>query len=192
MSLPETITLIKEDNKRARWKCFIINLFVPSFALIFWFRIVNLLHGKIILIPFYSLAYLIFEGYKHLTGIQLFDNCIIGGGLRFFHYSSIVIARKAIIGKNCSIHQGVTIGKKFGGNHYGFPTIGDNCIVFPGASIVGNIRVGDNVIVGTNSFVDKDIPDNCVVVGSPARVVSNNSREAIEDWDYCNYFKLKL
>lgn len=190
MTLHETITLIKEDNRRATGRFFLFNLLSPSFALIFWFRIVNLLKEKIVLMPVYYVVFIIFEIHKYLTGIQIYDQCNIAGGLRFFHYSSIVIARKAVIGKNCSIHQCVTIGKQFGGKHYGFPTIGDNCIIFPGSIIVGNIKVGNNVIVGANSVVLEDVPDNCIVVGTPSRIISYNSKKSIDEWDYYFYFKM--
>lgn len=89
-----------------------------------------------------------------------------------------------------TLHQGVTIGKNFGGTKYGYPTIGDNVIIFPNSIIVGDIKIGNNVIIGAGSIVINDIPDNCVVAGNPAKVVSHEPRKAVSDREWSFYFKL--
>ena len=53
----------------------------------------------------------------------------------------------------------------------GTPTIGDNCIIYPGAKIFGKITIGNNVVIGANAVVNKDVPDNAVVAGVPARII---------------------
>lgn len=93
----------------------------------------------------------------------------IGGEMKggFFPqhaWSTIVLAEK--IGRNCQVWQNVTIGKKYSGG--GIPIIGDNVKVCAGACVLGNIKIGNNVIIGANAVVLKDIPDNCVAVGVPA------------------------
>jgi serine O-acetyltransferase len=71
----------------------------------------------------------------------------------------------------------------FAGSKAGVPTIGDNVIIFPGAKVVGNIRIGNNVVIGANATVINDVPDNCVVAGTPAKIVSTDSRKTIgEEW----------
>lgn len=91
----------------------------------------------------------------------------IGGGLIVQHgYGTIIAPRK--IGKNCWVNQGVTIGYT---NDNDCPTLGDNITVYAGAKILGNVRVGNNVIVAANAVVVKDVEDNCVVGGVPARIL---------------------
>jgi serine O-acetyltransferase len=84
----------------------------------------------------------------------------------------VVIHARAVVGRNCIIGQGVTIGGKSG--WYEVPVIGDNVEISAGARIIGPIRIGNNVIIGANAVVVKDVPDNCVVAGVPARIIENN------------------
>lgn len=81
----------------------------------------------------------------------------------------VVIHKRAVIGRNCSIGQNVTIGG--GARIPGVPTIGDNVHIGAGAVVVGGIHIGDNARIGANSFVNSDIPANCVAVGAPAKPV---------------------
>ena len=111
---------------------------------------------------------------KFMTGIQLPMGTSIMGGLRFPHYSCIIIAKSCNIGKNCTIHQGVTIGQSHFGKHQGYPTIGDNVLIYAGAKICGGIKVGNNVVIGANAVVTNDVPDGCVVVGHN-KIVSTDS-----------------
>lgn len=94
----------------------------------------------------------------------------IGGGLIVQHgYATIIAPRK--MGKNCWVNQGVTIGYT---NDNDCPILGDNVIVYCGAKILGNIHVGDNVIIAANAVVVKDVPNNCVVGGVPATILKRN------------------
>ena len=88
--------------------------------------------------------------------------------------------------KDCIIHQGVTLGRAFGGKKAGCPSLGDNVICFPGAKIIGKVYVGKNVIIGANAVVSNDIPDNCVVVGVPAKIVSKDSLNVLNN-SYLHY-----
>lgn len=91
----------------------------------------------------------------------------IGGGLYFCHGFSTIVVAKAI-GENCWINQQVTIGATA---KFDYPTIGNNVFIFAGALILGDIHIGDNVIVGAGTVVTKSVPNNCTVVGNPARII---------------------
>lgn len=101
-----------------------------------------------------------------------------------------MITKGAVIGKNITLHQGVTIGKNFGGRKYGYPIIGDNVIIYPNSVIVGSISIGNNVVIGAGSVVIDNVPDNCVVAGNPARVLSDNYRNAITKRERDFYYRL--
>lgn len=96
---------------------------------------------------------------------------MVGRGLVIQHgFSSIINAQS--VGKNCQIWQNVTIGKgKPGGEK---PVIGDDVKIFAGAIVIGSITIGNKVSIGAGSVVVKSIPDNCVVVGNPARIIKKN------------------
>ena len=81
----------------------------------------------------------------------------------------VVIHKKAKIGSSCIISQQVTIGGKLGCKS--LPVIGDNVEICAGAKIIGDVKIGNNVTIGVNSVVNKDIPDNAIVAGVPAKII---------------------
>lgn len=100
------------------------------------------------------------------SDIFLVCDDIIGGGLYISHgYGTTIYARS--IGENLHVYQGVTIGKS---NGYA-PQIGNNVTIYSGAKVVGNIRIGNNVVIGANAVVIRDVPDNSLAVGVPARII---------------------
>ena len=80
----------------------------------------------------------------------------------------VVIHPKTVIGYNCKIYQGVTIGSRNGTHKSTPPIIGDNVIIGANAVLLGDIRIGNNVIIGAGAVVLNSIPDNCIAVGVPA------------------------
>lgn len=176
--------LIKGDLDRfepTRCKFLKYIIFNASFKITFWYRIGSYLKTKNwILFKFiYQIVYLIHKHNQYLTGIQLPIGCKIGKGLNFSHFSCIVINEKSIIGENCTIFQGVTIGSVRGPKG-GVPIIGDNVVICSGAKVIGNVKIGNNIIIGAGAVVVNDIPDNCVVVGVPAKIVSDNGKKNVE------------
>ena len=101
-------------------------------------------------------------------GVQIPETCIIGPGLELPHCLPIVVHYNAKIGKNCTLHQFVTIG---GDSRGKAPVIGDNCFIGSGAVIIGDIKIGKNVTIGANAVVTKDVPDNATVGGVPAKIL---------------------
>lgn len=95
-----------------------------------------------------------------------------GPGLNIMHRGTIVVNGNARIGENCKINADVNIGTQMG-TRTETPTIGNNCYIGPGAKIFGKIKIGDNVAIGANAFVNKDFPDGVTIAGVPAKIVSN-------------------
>lgn len=87
------------------------------------------------------------------------------------HLNGIIISHFAKIGKNCTIHQQVTIAQDENNKS---ATIGDNVFIGAGAKIIGNVKIGDNVKIGANAVIVHDIPSNCTAVGVPARIIHHN------------------
>ena len=99
------------------------------------------------------------------------DALEIGGGLYIQHGFATMIAAKSI-GENCWINQQVTIGYNGQGDP---PVIGDNVTITCGAKVLGPIHIGNHVTVGANAVVIRDVPDDCVVGGVPAKILKSSS-----------------
>ncbi|GER80051.1 serine acetyltransferase [Candidatus Denitrolinea symbiosum] len=110
--------------------------------------------------------------YEYKYGISISYRTQIGSGLYIGHFGGIVINKNVVVGKNCNISHQVTLGKANRGVKKGYPVIGDNVYLGPGAKVIGNVKIGNNVAVGANCVVTKDIPDNGVVVGIPGKIIS--------------------
>ncbi len=116
---------------------------------------------KIILTPLYLLQN---HRMKSKWGISLRRTTEIGEGFYVGHYGGIFIAGNAKIGRNFSISQDVSIGVSGQGDKRGCPVIGDNVYIAAGAKLFGKIRIGNNVRIGANAVVHKDVPDDSIVV----------------------------
>lgn len=97
-----------------------------------------------------------------------------GPGLSIAHRGTIVIHPDARIGANCRLHVDVVIGTRPGPPPEAVPVIGDNCYIGPGAKIYGAVMLGNNLVVGANSVVNRSFPEGyCTIAGAPARKVSD-------------------
>ncbi len=123
----------------------------------------------ILKIPYFILKRFICETY---LSIDISDGADICPGFHIAHSGAIVIGKGVKTGKNFSIRQGVTCGgtRKKGLNHL---TFGDNVAIGAGAVIIGNVNIGNGVLIGANSVVTKDVDDECTVGGIPAKVIDN-------------------
>jgi serine O-acetyltransferase len=105
---------------------------------------------------------------KFISGIEIVHGALIGPGTVFIHGTGIVIGPAAIVGSDCRIFHNVTLGTRDGTT---YPVIGDGVTLYPGAVILGGVRIGDNSVVGANAVVLSDVGANEIVAGNPARFV---------------------
>lgn len=114
---------------------------------------------------------------RWLTGVEIHPGATIGKGLFIDHGMGVVIGETSIIGDNVTLFQGVTLGgtgRERGKRH---PTLGNNVVAGTGAKILGNITIGDNVQIGANAVVIRDVPANSTVVGVPGRIAKKEGRK---------------
>lgn len=109
------------------------------------------------------------------TGISISYASQIGSDFYIGHFGGIIINASAIIGSNCNISQGVTIGVSGRGENRGVPIIGNNVYIGANATVVGKIKIGDNCIIAANSLVSNSVEANTTVMGVPAVKVNNNT-----------------
>lgn len=125
-------------------------------------------------IKLFFIARLISQISRFFTGTEIHPGAEIGKGLFIDHGMGVVIGETSIVGDNCTIYQGVTLGgtgKDKGKRH---PTIGNNVMIGAGAKVLGPINVGDNSKIAANAVVLSDVPDNSTCVGVPARIARIN------------------
>ena len=128
-----------------------------------WLKQKNLLL-RVLLEPIYLF---LFHRIRSKWGIDISRSAEIGAGFYIGHYGGITISGYARIGRNVNVSQLVTIGMSGQGEHRGVPTIGDGVYIASGAKVFGKIHVGNNVKIGANAVVYKDVPDNAIVVLDP-------------------------
>jgi serine O-acetyltransferase len=106
------------------------------------------------------------------TGIDIPNQAEVGKGLYIGHFGGIFLNTGVQMGEYCNLSQGVTIGVGGRGENSGCPKLGDRVFIGPGAKILGSISIGNDVAIGANAVVTKDLPDNAVAVGVPAKIIS--------------------
>ncbi len=120
--------------------------------------------------PVYWLAFRVVET---ASGISLPKSARIGPGLRIWHFGNIFVHPDAVLGANCTLRQGVTIGNRHEAGRV--PRLGDDVEVGAYAQILGDVQVGPGAKVGAMSVVLQDVPPGAVAVGNPARIIGPNS-----------------
>lgn len=123
---------------------------------------------------FYLFLYCIIGRKKNKVGAQLgiyIPEYVFGKGLIIDHYGSITVNGRCKIGNNCRLHGNNCIGNKGDGREKEFPIIGDNFDLGFGATVIGDVKLGDNIKVGSNAVVTKNFSDNLILAGVPARKI---------------------
>lgn len=117
--------------------------------------------------PLWLFYKVLFRLEKERTMVELSDRTEIGPGLYLGHHYCITINPNAKIGRNVNLSKGVTIGQENRGKRKGAPTLGDKVWIGVNSTVVGNICVGNDVMIAPNTFVNCDIPDHSIVFGNP-------------------------
>lgn len=185
--LREDIALIKERDPAAR-SAFEIILTYSGLHAVHSYRRAHWFYQH----KWFTIARIISQRARHKTGIEIHPGAQIGKGLFIDHGMGVVIGETTIIGDNCLLYQGVTLGgtgKDKGKRH---PTLGDNVMVGAGAKVLGPINIGSNVKVAANAVVLSDIPENCTAVGVPARIARCAGQKVEQDLDQVHYPDLTM
>ena len=152
----------------------------PGVKAIFFHKIANFFFVA----KFYLLARIISQFSRFLTGIEIHPNAKIGKNLFIDHGMGVVIGETSEIGENVTIYHMVTLGgispsinsdnQRDSKRH---PTLMDNVVVGSGAQVLGPVVIGKNAKIGANAVVTKDVPENAVMVGIPAKNVGTATEE---------------
>lgn len=176
--------LIKSDyNKYRKYGSGFLSIlfFTQGFVASFQYRVANAVYNSIsnkILRKAFMIPFIIWQKLVELTtGISIPASARIGHSFYIGHFGGIILNANTVIGNNCNISQGVTIGVSGQGEKRGTPVIGDNVYIGANAVIAGKIIVGDNVLIAACSLVNRDVPENAVVAGVPAQILSEKSSE---------------
>ena len=179
----ETRALIQSDLYRyagdTRLRSFLRHyLFTPGFKYSTIMRLCGYFRRK------RSLKYTLFPPFKALLlryrykyGIAIPEYTKIGPGLFINRFGGVMINGDAIIGANCNITHGSMLGQLNRGARSGSPILGDEVFLAAGCKVIGNVRIGNRAAIGANAVVTKDVPDDGVVGGIPAKLISTAGSE---------------
>ena len=174
MKKPIHYDLYRLTGKKSSLISLIRTLWVPGFRYLFVFRSIQSTRSSILRL---FLKFLL-RRYQFKFGYQIPPLTKIGRGLLIGHFGRIIINSKAVIGENCNINSGTVIGSTSRGNNKGAPIIGNNVWIGANSVVVGNISIGNNVLIAPGSFVNIDIPSNSLVMGNPCTVKDKENATA--------------
>ena len=177
-SFKDFLRLVKSDLPRYQESFIKSVLFIPGYKYTFHHRLCYYLSTKKWLFPLFVIQWLYLKHLTYLFGIQtswkieLPEDFVIAhfGGITFFPESC---------GRHVYLRQGVTVGA--GAPEKPHPVIGDNVTFGANAVVIGPIRIGNNVTIGASAVVTKDVPNNSVVAGNPAKVIKSIDNHAAID-----------
>jgi serine O-acetyltransferase len=141
-----------------------------GFRAVFLYRLGRVLRQN----HFRIIAAIIERIMHHVSHCWISTNAQIGGGFVVTHVGGLVIGSGTVIGKNCQVRQNVTFGGNYSKKNEGgrlYPIVGDNISIGAGAVIIGPVKVGSNSIIGANTVVTRDMPENVIAFGVPAKII---------------------
>ena len=174
----EDVAAVRERDPAARSDIEVMLLYSGVHAMIAY-RVAHKLYIKEKFLPARAVSQLA----RFLTGIEIHPGAEIGKRLMIDHGSGVVIGETCIIGDDCTIYQGVTLGgtgKDTGKRH---PTLGNNVMVGSGAKVLGPFKIGDGAKIAAGAVVLKEIPAGATAVGIPAKVVRQKGEKVEEQLD---------
>lgn len=177
-NIAEDVRAVMERDPAARSHIEVFLLY-PGIQAVFRHRIAHFFYKH----NMKFVARLISQVARFWTGIEIHPGATIGRGLFIDHGMGVVIGETAVIGDNCTIYQGVTLGgtgKERGKRH---PTLGNNVMVGSGAKVLGPFTVGDNSKIAAGAVVLSEVPPNSTCVGVPARIVKCDGVRVEPDLD---------
>jgi len=174
--LREDIAVVFDRDPAARTKWEVLTCYPGLHALV-WHR--NVTH------PLWSaglrwLARWLAHWSRWLTGIEIHPGAIIGRRVFIDHGMGVVVGETAVIGDDCTLYHGVTLGGTSWNKGKRHPTLGRNVVIGAGAKALGPILIGDGVKIGCNAVVVRDVPAGATAVGIPARLVTEDQQSRRE------------
>jgi serine O-acetyltransferase len=148
------------------FKGFVKGWFISGFRYTFLLR-KSIQYKRVILLGFCCRVLKRLFGYKEF---QISNEAQIGEGFYIYHRGTVIIG-PVKIGKNCTVGHSVTIGRSYKRGKIGRPTLKDNVWIGSGAVIVGEINIGNDVLIAPNAFVNFNVPDNSLVIGNPGEII---------------------
>jgi len=148
-------------------------IFVYRFSHSIYKSKVPVIIKKILLIP----CVLSQKWIEIIAGISIPYSAVIGKGFYIGHFGGIIINANTVIGDDCNISQGVTLGVSGKGNERGVPVIGNRVYIGANSVVAGKIFIGDGVVIGANTFVNKSVAANTTVLGVPAIKINNHNSD---------------
>lgn len=143
---------------------------IPQIKILKRKRLVDYYRDKNKILFLYHMA--IYNRYKVKYNTDIPGRTAIGKGFVIEHIGNITLNPDTVIGDNCNIYNGVTIGIEKRGNRKGTPIIGNRVWMGPNSIIVGKIIIEDNVLIAPGAYVNFDVPKNSIVIGNPGKIIS--------------------
>jgi serine O-acetyltransferase len=183
-----TINQAKKNDPSAPSKLTIL-LSYPGIHALMYYRVARFFYN----IKWTGLARIISNIGRTFTNIDIHPGAKIGKGLFIDHGAGVVIGQTAIIGDDCVLFHGVTLGSNSTnakGNRH--PILGNRVTIYANATLVGPVKIGDDSVIGASSIVKQDLPDKSVVVGNPMRFLSIDGKRVYDSTCECEIMKQEL
>jgi len=168
----EDISVVFERDPAARTHWEIITTYPGVHALLIH-RLSHWIWRK----RFFWLARFIAYISRWMTGIEIHPGATIGRRVFIDHGMGVVIGETAVIGDDCTLYHGVTLGGTSWNKGKRHPTLEQGVVIGAGAKVLGPITIGKGAKIGSNAVVVKDVPENATAVGIPARILEEESNK---------------
>jgi serine O-acetyltransferase len=174
--LKEDISIVFDRDPAARTHFEILTTYPGVHALIMH-RVSHWFWNK----RFYWLGRMLSHIGRWLTGIEIHPGATIGRRVFIDHGMGVVIGETAVIGDDCTLYHGVTLGGTSWNKGKRHPTLETGVVIGAGAKVLGPITIGKNAKIGSNAVVVKDVPENATAVGIPARILEEEKQKKRDD-----------